>query len=76
MTKLLKAYFTVRGMKTHKTTLTIPFLGDCFGYIQFDAPCLVQISYFTAVQQAAAALFLFLNYLSLVVVMGLLASTR
>ena len=64
-------------MKTHKTTRTTPFLGDCFGYIQADAPCLVQIAYFTAVQQAAAALFLFFNYLSLVVVMmGLMASIR
>ena len=61
-------------MKTHKTTRTNPFLGDCFGYIQVDAPCLVQIAYFTAVQQTAATLFPFLNYLPLVVVMGLMAS--
>ena len=45
-------------------------------YIQVDAPCLVQIAYFTAVQQNAAALFPFFNYLSLVVVMGLMASIR
>ena len=63
-------------IKTHKTTRTTPFLGDCFGYIQVDAPCLVEIAYFTAVQQTAAALFPFLNYLSLVVVMGLMASIR
>ena len=61
-------------MKTHKTTRTTTFLGDCFGYIQVDAPCLVQIAYFTAVQQTAATLFPFLNYLPLVVVMGLMAS--
>ena len=59
-------------MKTHKTTRRIPFLGDCFGYIQVDAPCLMQIAHFMAVQQAAGALFPFLNYLSLVVVMGLM----
>ena len=31
-------------MKTHKATRTIPFLVDCFGYIQVYAPCLVQIT--------------------------------
>ena len=48
-------------MKANKTTRTTPFLGDCFGNIQ--------IAYIT-LQQAAAALFPFLYYFSLVVLMA------